>query len=436
MAHRQVETLELSSDADVAHVNLLLQDLERQEPREDDIPPSTPKADTLFSYVLSKGSLTLLKDGKRDAATTSLISSVVRRPLRLYIPTLGVTLAYAILIHAPFGLVPESSWAPPKLTLIAEILNWIVESVKFFNPFQIHGSNRAWYSYNLVVWTIPIELKGSMLVYGLVAVYAFSRLSLLASLALLGFAALVLLYLGIWTMACFMAGLLLAYNDVYSLDTTYITRRLTQRTQTILEHGVFFTGYYLLCQPAHDGHPEYSLDTLGWHYLTLLVPGAYDKSQFYRFWHSYGAFFVVFSTLRISWLQRFLNTRPLRYLGKVSFMLYLIHLSILNIFGNRIARLLGQVWMGAEESWWDNRLYIPDFGPVGMSSRFLVCLVVMLAICLGIADFGTKTLDTPSVRLGKWLVQRLRMDERVAVRKEAEVAASLPEPLIHAPIPS
>ncbi|KAF2237045.1 hypothetical protein EV356DRAFT_522004 [Viridothelium virens] len=369
----------------------------------------------LSGYVLGKSSLCLLRDGEQPACVMSLISAVIRRPLRLYIPTLGVTLTYAILMHAPFGIVPDIPWAPPKASIFAELTHWLIESINFFNPFQTHGSNRAWYSYNLVVWTIPIELKGSMLVYSLVAICAFSGSSQLLSLALLMTSFTVLLHLGKWTMACFVAGLALSILDVHSMDMTYLSRHCSQRAQSSLKHFLFVAGFYLLCQPSHDGHPEYSLDTLGWHYLTLWTPKAYNLTQYYRYWHSWGALLLVYSILRIQWLQKFLNSRPLRYLGKVSFMLYLVHLAVLGIFGDRIGRLFGQVPFGAKDSWWDNRLYIPDIGPAGMSSRFLVCMLIMLPICLAIADCGTKLLDTPSVRMGKWVVQRLGLDKRIVL---------------------
>jgi peptidoglycan/LPS O-acetylase OafA/YrhL len=225
--------------------------------------------------------------------------------------------------------------------------------------------------------------------------------------------AILLLHLGEWTMACFIAGVILSYIDVYSLDTTYLARRFTQRAQSLFRHLLFITGYYLLCQPAQDGSPEYSLNTPGWYYLTLLTPRAYDENQYYRFWHSWGAVLLIYSTLRIQWLQQLLDTRPLRYLGKVSFLLYLVHLSVLTILGGRLGRLVGNVPMGAKESWLDNKLYIPDIGPVGMSSRFLVALVIMLSVCLGIADLGTRVLDTPSVRAGKIITHRLGLDQRI-----------------------
>ena len=137
-------------------------------------------------------------------------------------------------------------------------------------------------------------------------------------------------------MACFIVGPLLAYLDIHSLDTKYISRRCTERTQSLLKHILFAIGYYLVRQSSHDGHPEYIPDTPGWHFLTVITPKAYDKDQYYRYWHSWGAMLVVYSTLRLQWMQQSLSARPLRYLGKVSFMLYLVHLALLGIFRNRV----------------------------------------------------------------------------------------------------
>ena len=367
----------------------------------------------LSGYVLSVSPLRLVRDGKHDAAVLNLFSAVIRRPFRLYIPTLGVTLAVAILMHAPFGLMAEVLWPPPQESLLAELGHWVSESVKFFNPFRTHGSNQAWYPYSLVVWTIPIELKGSMLIYVLTAIYALSDLSLRASLCLLAVSVFTLLQLGYWTMACFISGLILAMLDVDSMDTTFLSRHLTLRAQAALRLLAFVVGYYLLCQPAHAGSPEYSLGTPGWKHLTMLTPRAYDKDQYYRYWHSWGALFLVYSALRLSFVQTFLNTRPLRYLGKVSFMLYLVHLPILAMLGGRVSRMVGVTYPDTAPSWWNNRLWIPKFGPAGPDSRFVASMAIILPICLVVADFGTRTLDMPSVKVGKKVAQKLGLDKGV-----------------------
>lgn len=390
----------------------------------------------LSGYVLSKSPMRLVRNGQKHACAMSLLSSVIRRPMRLYMPTMGAALAYGILMHAPFHIVPAMPWPEPKETVFAEVKNWLFESIRFFHPFQTHGSsNHAWYSYNLVVWTIPIELKGSMLIYALTAVYAFSGLSISFSVLLLAITSIVLLQLGQWTMACFIGGLILTYIDIYDLDVVYLGRRFTQQRRSIIAHAIFLTGYYLLCQPAHAGRPEYSLDTPGWYYLTKLVPKAYDKDQYYRYWHSWGALLVVYACLRIQWVQRFLDSRPLRYLGKVSFMLYLVHLPLWAVVGERLSRMLGQVSPGAAAGdWWNHRLYIPDIGPTGLSSRFLVALTILLAICLIVSDFGTRVLDVPSVRIGKAIIRRLGLDKGVSGRKEIDTKENrLPEHSGHVP---
>ncbi|KAK4239293.1 acyltransferase family-domain-containing protein [Achaetomium macrosporum] len=371
----------------------------------------------LSGYVLSRSPLRLVRDGKTDACLGSLVSAVVRRPIRLYAPPLAVTLAFALLLHAPFHLVQELPWPQRKDDVFLEVMNWVVDAAHFFNPFQAH-SNEAWFTYSIVVWTIPIELKGSMLIYGLSALHASRWLSAPRSVLVWSIAAVVLLQMGFWTMACFIGGLILACLDVYALDVSFLSRYCSQRIQTVLQHVAFVVGYYLLCQPAHDGDPDYSLNTPGWHMLTALIPRAYSKNQYYRYWTSWGALLLVYATLRIPWLQYLLKTRPLRYLGRVSFMFYLIHLPMQYMVGDRVARMFGHVPPFApKESWWDNRLHVPDVGPPGFNTRFLLSTAIMLPLNLVAADFLTRVLDMPCVRLGKRLVQRLGLENRMSSRK-------------------
>jgi peptidoglycan/LPS O-acetylase OafA/YrhL len=294
-----------------------------------------------------------------------------------------------------------------------EVMSWVVDAVRFFNPFQAH-SNEAWFTYSIVVWTIPIELKGSMLIYALSALHALRWISAPRSVLVWSIAAVALLQTGFWTMACFIGGLVLACVDVCALDTSLHGSR---RLQVALHHVAFIFGYYLLCQPAHDGDPDVSLNTPGWHTLTRLIPRAYSKNQYYRYWNSWGALLLVYATLRIPWLQHVLKTRPLRYLGRVSFMFYLIHLPMQYMVGDRLSRAFGHLPLFAPKdstSWWDNRLWVPGIGPPGFHSRFLLTVAVMLPLNLVVADFLTRVLDVPCVRLGKRLVQRLGLEKRQA----------------------
>jgi peptidoglycan/LPS O-acetylase OafA/YrhL len=280
----------------------------------------------------------------------------------------------------------------------------------------------VWFTYGLVVWTIPIELKGSMLVYALAALHAVSRrmASAPGRVVLVWLvAAVVLLQLGFWTMACFLAGLVLSAVDVYALDASLLSRH-QPRAKSVLHWTAFVLGLYLLSQPAHGGSPEYSLHTPGWHTLTRMTPRVYSDKQYYRYWTAWGAALLVHASLRLPRVQAVLKTRPLQYLGKVSFMFYLIHLPMQYMVGDRVAKALGHVPWGTAPTWWDNRLKIPDAGPPGFSSRFLLSMAVMFPLDLVVADFLTKWLDTPCVRLGKRLAQRLGLEQRIAASRKAE----------------
>ena len=261
------------------------------------------------------------------------------------------------------------------------------------------------------MWTIPVELKGSMLVYGLVALNALSSSSTLAIFFREAVLTIVLLQLGYWTMACFEAGLLLSYIDIFALDIRS-TKCLAAGTQSIFFNAIFVLGYYFLCQPAHAGNPEYCLKTPGWRWPSLLTPTTYGAEQYYRYWHSLGAVLFIYAALRVSWLQRFFSTRALQYLGHVSFVLHLVHLPLLYILGESVRCA----------SWWDNKLWIPDFGPAGFNSRFLASIGITSAICLPAADAATRLIDRPSVRLGKKITTRLGLENyKVIVLEEMQM---------------
>ncbi|KAG7284665.1 hypothetical protein NEMBOFW57_009274 [Staphylotrichum longicolle] len=324
---------------------------------------------------------------------------------------------FALLMHAPYRLVEELPWPKRKDDVFLEIMNWVVDTVKFFNPFRKHD-NVVWYTYSLVVWTIPIELKGSMLVYGLAALHAFfTKLSPLKTVLFSFIAVVALLQMAFWTMGCFIAGMFLACVDVHALDITFLSRHCSRRARMILYHVAFVSGYYLLCQPASGGKVEYSLNTPGWRTLTRLIPAGYDKNQYYRFWTSWGSLLLVYATLRIPWLQSLLKTRPLRYLGRVSFMFYLIHLPMQYMVGDRVGRMFGPLPEDSPPTWWDNRLRVPNLGPPGFQLRFILAMAVMLPLDLVVADFLTKAVDMPCVRLGRRLTQWLGLENRVASRK-------------------
>lgn len=248
-----------------------------------------------------------------------------------------------------------------------------------------------------------------MLIYGLAACDAAFSLAPWISLSLLSLLIVALMQTSIWTMGCFVAGMALAYVEVHEMDE--IASTLTSRVRSITNNIVFVTGFYLLSEPNSSGHPQYALDTPGWFYLTQSEPLSYDDNQYGRYWTSWGALLVVSSSFRLRYLRTFLSSHVLLYLGKISFMLYLVHTPILG--GMRdIYRLFGSVQPGSEAWQWDNWIPIPDIGPDAMTLRYLVVLAVETPICFVVADVLTRFLDKPSVYLGSWITRKIRLDTK------------------------
>lgn len=181
-------------------------------------------------------------------------------------------MTYTSLRHSPLG--PVSSFPVLQPSLLSELSACAKAFIKFFNPFQQHGINREWFPYGVVVWTIPIELKGSILVFALIGLYAFasqSRFYRKLYLYQLILSSAILLLINQWTMSLFIAGMVLALIDSKKKPPP----KTTTISSKILKNITLKTRLYLPSQPSHPSSISYSLNTPGWHYLTRLIPPTY-----------------------------------------------------------------------------------------------------------------------------------------------------------------
>ena len=361
----------------------------------------------LSGFVLSISPLRMLRDGQLRKCYDKLISASIRRPFRLYIPPIGVSLPFALIMQLPWNLAPQFGWPEAQGSILAELWNWVIELVLALNPFTKHSPATRWFAYDPPVWTMPVELQGSILVFALTAL--FSHLKPQYRLLLFTGICLILLFLSQWVMACFLAGMILAINDLDQIDSTLLLDRLSPRTKSLSFHTIFLTGWFLLSQPSGPYYDnERSYNTYGWYHLTKLVPKTYSSGQWWRFWIAIGAILLVYAVLKLRWLQRFLTLRPMRYLGKISFSLYLTHIPFLWVVGEIVYRLVGRPVRDQRQTWVDNIGFsIPDVGPLGLSTRFLAAQMIILPLNLIVSEIGTVVLDRPSIVIGKWVASRL-----------------------------
>ncbi|KAF2763974.1 hypothetical protein EJ03DRAFT_379000 [Teratosphaeria nubilosa] len=364
----------------------------------------------LSGYVLSRGPLRQIRDGAgRGVVVRGLLAAGVRRPVRLFVPVLGVTAGFVGVLHAPFGVAPRVHWPEVQGSLGAEVRKWVGETGVVLNPFVDSGPFGRWYPYDPPVWTIAVELAGSGAVFLVLGALCWLPGRWRGWVVVLGCAGFVAVYE--WAMAMFLAGMLLVYNDLHFLDDV-VARRLSKWAQSVFYHVLFFAGWWLLSQPTGMGDPEDALSTPGYRLITSLTPAIYlsDNHKYWRFWELPGATLFIYGVLRITWLQSLLSSRPLRYLGRVSFSFYLIHVLILWTAGDRIARFFGKIVSGnaGAPMWYDNKFPLPDFGPVGLQFNFVFTQVFfILPLTLLLAEIGTRLLDEPSVKMGRWVVERI-----------------------------
>ena len=161
----------------------------------------------ISGYVLSAKPLQLIYAGEWTKLNDNLASAVFRRWPRLYIPIICTTFLF-LTLHHTFGFWTASvNW---ESSYKDGIWMWYAEFKNFSYVFNAGGE--PWFTYNPHLWTIPHELKGSVIVY--TTVLALSRCTKHARLWCL--VTLIFYFLYIvdgWNCALFTAGILLCELD-------------------------------------------------------------------------------------------------------------------------------------------------------------------------------------------------------------------------------
>lgn len=338
---------------------------------------------TLFMVISGYAiSISLLKDQNSTQFLPKVSSAIVRRLFRIYLPvlvtaSLAQVLFFFDLFHWQFdeGLLNDlpKPWTAP-LAHVKWLLNFMADSMNVI-AFEYRGS------LNGQLWTMPLEFRGSNVVYLLIIGLSAWRVS--SRLYILPVIASFYLWYGNWDIFGFIWGLWLAQKAMAgssasngSLNTEFEmaefedshNRLLTLpswgslgscgdkcrysglklRKFTILSRIgialIFVAGFYLLCL-GNDGHlPP------GYQFLSVLQPARWkDNWDIYHFcWKSIGSAMLVYGIGEFPCLQRPLNTRLVQYLGKISFALYLLHETIYQLWRDPLLHLIYSMLAGKQ----------------------------------------------------------------------------------------
>lgn len=154
----------------------------------------------ISGYVLSAKPLSLIHSGETVKLGDNLASALFRRWLRLYIPVFVTTWMYLTSWHL-FGIWTVSP--NHEANYRDELWKFYVEFKNYSFAFRTGGDD--WLSYNFPTWSIPVEFRGSIIIYS--TILAFSRCS--KNMRLFGMVGLIFYFMYIvdgWFGSLFMAG--------------------------------------------------------------------------------------------------------------------------------------------------------------------------------------------------------------------------------------
>ncbi|KAH8896560.1 hypothetical protein GQ53DRAFT_778610 [Thozetella sp. PMI_491] len=382
---------------------------------------------TISGYVLSRKLIGLLHEERIDDFVEVIQSAIFRRPIRLILPVASSTLAWLTAWHV-FDLT--AAGRERQSNIFAELGVWLLDTADFAH---VLGREMRFSKYNLHTWTIPVEMRGSMLLF--VWLFAFHqvnhRVRIYATITMMLY--LVFFTQGVWY-ASFLAGMLFAEAGLLASESSTLhlrfpwdrpVRALTSRPRlySAILHLLLVTGLWLGSVPADqsmDMKKTFPFCPI-WNPYRALLPPAYGFFSYRWFWFFWGAGMIITAAQGLNWLRGFFEWRFSQYLGRISFTLYLIHGYLISVISEPLFWLTGvysrqdpteiesaldlfhlnNKW--ADLPFWPFR----DVGPYGLEPNFFFCAFTSLIFFLYLAELGTRVFDTPSVKAANWVYTRL-----------------------------
>jgi peptidoglycan/LPS O-acetylase OafA/YrhL len=365
----------------------------------------------ISGHVLSTKALKQIYNQDYAKLNETIASALFRRWLRLFIPAAATTFIYFTSWHL-FGI--WTAYPDHQKTYSEEVWHWY-KMFKNFSFIWSENGREDWFTYNFHLWSIPIEFKGSVVVYALHL--ALSRCSTNIKLLTQAFLMWYFLYMvDGWYCAMFVAGATISELDLLSkrdkvpglLAAAY---NKMGRFKQLFWYWLFLSGIYLSGVPAFGMDFNNLRNSPGWYYLSFLrTPGQEigneeDPKWFYLF---IASSFIVASVPNIRPLKRFFETRFCQYLGHISYALYLVHGPVLWTLSDRIYYAVGWTRDFKNDGLhgWENLFPLSKEGPLGLEPSFLLPHLIILPVTLWLAEIATKLFDEPAVRFANWFYRR------------------------------
>jgi peptidoglycan/LPS O-acetylase OafA/YrhL len=371
----------------------------------------------ISGYALSWKPLSLLQGDQQVKMYQGMASSIFRRHPRLFIPAIIICAPAPVIAYLggysrgegmPGAAIQPMN--PPRFDTIWEQFSHYARTLTGVS--DMYTPNGSSWAYSDSLWTLPIEFKSSLVLFGLLI--ALSQCTTRARVVITSCVAIYTLWFFHWGEFLFIGGMLIV--DVSLLcqpssnvgngrldedeDGLEVQRRRrpwpaplrNRTTQRLCSSIALLAALFVLSMPEQG---RGAADSWGFGTLVVLMPAHFQASGASDyFWQPLAAVLLVLVIDRARWLQRIFVTQLAQYLGRVSFALYLVHMLILHSLGFWLGKCFLEL-TGSESDW--------EYGTgVGMAAVVVGCVIIYAA------DLGSRFVDANAVRFTAWAYTRLR----------------------------
>lgn len=328
----------------------------------------------LSGYVLTHRFVLKMYARDTESLYAGLTSLTFRRAIRLFLPALAsCVLGY---MAASLGLlsIPKKVEGKAFEHGLSALLHYAdMETTPWTWNKYMTGF------YNAQLWSIAVEYRGSLVIFLMVLGLARTRTTVRVFVELLVIAH----AFGHtrWDVALFIAGLCIAELDVYIHKSKRRTAFMQKKRIKLILFIMIGAGVFLAGFPR-----EHALDSMGYSFTKNLWPYS-DYRR--RFWLAISSILIVAPLPFLPGIQSFFATGPMRYLGKVSYALYLIHGLGNKTVGFGLRKIVFSI-IGKEGYW-------------TFASSYVVTSLLYLPILLWWTDMYWRAFDMPSTTFAKWI---------------------------------
>ncbi|EPE24207.1 hypothetical protein GLAREA_08057 [Glarea lozoyensis ATCC 20868] len=353
----------------------------------------------ISGFVLAYKPIMQIHSQQYASLITTISSSVFRRALRLFLPSIVTLFIMALAVYSG---ISDVRYAARSNSLFSQLQNWCYTCWELLKASW--GVNNLSYpapKYNPALWTIPVEFAQSMILF--ITLVGLSRCQINARLALLAVVMILCFYGGQLYTVEFIGGVLISEVVIlreghgsssptssptslpkYTFEniSNYSSRSLL-REKAIKAFWILnvISGFYIASWT--NNRPG---DQWGIRFLNAHTPSPYEGQ---KIWFCLAGFQIVIACTQLKFLQNIFNTSIAQYLANISYALYLTHNLCLAFLEPKVVPYLDS-WIGKSTT----------------MSRHLFWaagLWIYLPIIVWVADVFWRAVDVPSVKFARWL---------------------------------